>query len=413
MKSFRSKLTSSECALTVPTRISSPSRLLNVLVVDARFVPVKDNKTYHPGRCADIYAGDVKLGTVGELHPAVTEAYDISCRVYCAELNIPKLFEARGEERKYKPLPKYPSTSRDLSLVCDDEVTSDEIIDIIRKNAKHLESVSIFDMYKGEQSFYSEVLRGMQDAAYMQGYDVLIATTRDDPEHEMHLLGMLFSKAVDGAVLLAPKLDSRTISELAKKYQLAMCLERLEDCNILCVTIDNERAGYDATKYLIDKGRRRIGLLTTEVRSQSSIDREKGYRRALQEAGIPLDENLIYYGGYDADSGTRGCEKLMNQPRRPDAIFSISDTISIGAMTYALNNGITVGKDVLFFGFDNIAYSHMFIPHLTTVEQPCYLQGKTVIEKLIHNIKSEDKDTGTYKLPHRLIPRESTGDKSI
>ena len=125
--------------------------LLNVLVVDARFVPVKDNKTYHPGRCADIYAGDVKLGTVGELHPAVTEAYDISCRVYCAELNIPKLFEARGEERKYKPLPKYPSTSRDLSLVCDDEVTSDEIIDIIRKNAKHLESVSIFDMYKGEQ----------------------------------------------------------------------------------------------------------------------------------------------------------------------------------------------------------------------------------------------------------------------
>jgi LacI family repressor for deo operon, udp, cdd, tsx, nupC, and nupG len=264
-----------------------------------------------------------------------------------------------------------------------------------------------------EQSFYSEVLRGMQDAAYMQGYDVLIATTRDDPEHEMHLLGMLFSKAVDGAVLLAPKLDSRTISELAKKYQLAMCLERLEDCNILCVTIDNERAGYDATKYLIDKGRRRIGLLTTEVRSQSSIDREKGYKRALQEAGIPLDENLIYYGGYDVDSGTRGCEKLMNQPRRPDAIFSISDTISIGAMTYALNNGITVGKDVLFFGFDNIAYSHMFIPHLTTVEQPCYLQGKTVIEKLIHNIKSEDKDTGTYKLPHRLIPRESTGDKSI
>lgn len=103
-----------------------------------------------------------------------------------------------------------------------------------------------------EQSFYSEVLRGMQDAAYMQGYDVLIATTRDDPEHEMHLLGMLFSKAVDGAVLLAPKLDSRTIPELAKKYQLAMCLERLEDCNILCVTIDNERAGYDATKYLID-----------------------------------------------------------------------------------------------------------------------------------------------------------------
>ncbi|HBJ25232.1 MAG TPA: LacI family transcriptional regulator, partial [Ruminococcaceae bacterium] len=106
------------------------------------------------------------------------------------------------------------------------------------------------------------------------------------------------------------------------------------------------------------------------------------------------------------------CEVLMKLKDRPDAIFSISDTISIGAMTYALNNGITVGKDVLFFGFDNIAYSHMFIPHLTTVEQPCYLQGKAVIEKLIGNIKSDVKDNNTYKLPHRLILRESTGDKS-
>lgn len=125
--------------------------LMNALVVDVRFVPVHDNKTYHPGRCADIYAGDVKVGTMGELHPAVTEAYDMTCRVYCAEFDIPKLFEARGEERKYKALPKYPAVTRDLSLVCDDEVTSDEIIDVIRKSAKHLESVSVFDMYKGEQ----------------------------------------------------------------------------------------------------------------------------------------------------------------------------------------------------------------------------------------------------------------------
>lgn len=125
--------------------------LLDALVVEARFVPVKDNKTYHPGRCADIVVGEEKVGTIGELHPAVTDAYDITCRVYCAELNIPKLFAARGEERKYKPLPKYPAVTRDLSLVCDDDVTSDEIIAVIKASAKHLESVAIFDMYKGEQ----------------------------------------------------------------------------------------------------------------------------------------------------------------------------------------------------------------------------------------------------------------------
>lgn len=261
-----------------------------------------------------------------------------------------------------------------------------------------------------EQSFYSEVLRGMQDAAYVQEYDLLIATTRDDPEHEMHLLNMLFSKAVDGAVLLAPKLDSATISELAMKYQLAMCLERLDDCEILCVTIDNERAGFDAVSYLIGKGRRRIGLLSTDVRSQSSIDRENGYKRALAAAGIEPDPDLIYYGGYETDSGIRGCEMLMSLENPPDAIFSISDTIAIGAMTYALNHGIKIGSELMFVGFDNIAYSHTFIPHLSTVEQPCYLQGRMVIERLINNIKSGEKDTGVYKLPHSLIPRESTGD---
>ncbi len=262
-----------------------------------------------------------------------------------------------------------------------------------------------------EQSFYSEVLRGMQDAAYAQGYDVLIATTRNDPDHEMHLLNMLFSKAVDGAVLLAPKLDAATITQLAKKYHLAMCLERLENCEILCVTIDNEQAGYDATKLLIGKGRKRIGLITTKERSQSSIDRENGYRRALKDAGIAYDESLVYYGGYDVDDGFKGCQQLMAQDDKPDAVFSISDTISIGAMTYAIRNGISVGDEVLFFGFDNIAYSQMFIPRLSTVEQPCYLQGKTVIEKLISNMKADIPDMGVYKLPHSLILRESTGDK--
>ncbi len=261
-----------------------------------------------------------------------------------------------------------------------------------------------------EQSFYNDVLRGMQDAAYGHGYDILIATTRNSPEHEMHLLGMLFSRAVDGAVLLAPRLDGKTIGDLAKRYKLAICLERLDISDVLCVTIDNERAGYDATKYLIGKGRRRIGLITTEVRSQSSVDREHGYARALKDSGIPLDPTLIYYGDYEAETGAKGCEHLMNLPNRPDAIFSISDTLSIGAMTYAVQHGITVGKDVLFFGFDNIAYSHMFIPRLSTVEQPCYLQGKTVLEKLISNIKSEEQDRSTYMLPHSLILRESTGD---
>ena len=125
--------------------------LFDALVIDARFVPVTDNKTYHPGRCANIVCGDTVIGTFGELHPTAAENYDVSCRVYAAELYMGKMFDNMGVERKYKPLPKYPAMTRDLSLLCDENVTSDTIIDIIKGSAKFLESVSVFDMYKGEQ----------------------------------------------------------------------------------------------------------------------------------------------------------------------------------------------------------------------------------------------------------------------
>lgn len=261
-----------------------------------------------------------------------------------------------------------------------------------------------------EQSFYSDVLRGMEEAASTSGYDVLIATTRDDPKHEMHLLGMLFSRSVDGAVLLGPKLDAKTISSLAENHNIAMCLERLEDCNVLTVTINNVNAGKDAVNYLIRKGRRRIGLITTAQRSQSSVDREQGYREALAENGLPYDERLIYYGDYSAESGMSGCERLMSLDSPPDAFFCISDMIAIGAMNHALAAGLKIGKDVLFIGFDNIRYSQVFVPRLSTVQQPCFLQGKLVVEKLIENMKSEIPDKSLYMLPHSLVLRESTGD---
>lgn len=261
-----------------------------------------------------------------------------------------------------------------------------------------------------EQSFYSDVIRGMEVAAFSQGYDVLIATTHDDPNHEMHLLGMLFSRAIDGAVLLGPKLDAATINSLGEKHNIAMCLERLDNCNVLTVTIDNVKASRDAVNYLIRKGHKKIGLITTLQRSQSSIDREIGYKLALKDNGIPYNEDYIYFGGYETEQGMRGCEYLMNLPSPPTAIFSISDIIAIGAMNYALSKGYRIGKDLIFMGFDNIQYSHMFVPHLSTVEQPCYAQGKLVIEKLIENMKATNPDHNLYKLPHSLVLRESTGD---
>lgn len=261
-----------------------------------------------------------------------------------------------------------------------------------------------------KHGFYSDVLVGMEQAAYAHGYDVLTATTHNEAEHEMHLLGMLFSRSVDAAVLLGTELESEDISKLAENYNIAICLERIENCRVLTVTIDNVKSAQDAVNYLISKGRHKIGMITTEVRSQSSVDREKGYKQALSDNNIPFKEEYIYYGDYDYESGIRGFNCLMELPEPPDAVFAISDTVCIGAMNTAVKRGLEVGKDMLFFGFDNIAYSHIFRPHLSTVEQPCVMQGRMVVEKLIENMKAEEKDLNLYMLPHSLILRESTGD---
>lgn len=120
--------------------------------VQAKFTAVSDDKTFHSGRCAKISVGDTVLGVCGELHPQVAESYGIGkTRVYMVIIKLEELLGSIGGETRYKALPRFPASVRDLSLVCDEDVASGEIIDIITASAKHLESVQLFDMYTGEQ----------------------------------------------------------------------------------------------------------------------------------------------------------------------------------------------------------------------------------------------------------------------
>ena len=105
--------------------------------------------TFHSGRCAKIVADGRTIGTIGELHPLVSENYGVKERIYIAELDIAEMCALANSDVKYRQLPKFPAITRDLSLVCDDDVTSGEIIDIITSAGKHLEQVTLFDMYKG------------------------------------------------------------------------------------------------------------------------------------------------------------------------------------------------------------------------------------------------------------------------
>ncbi len=114
------------------------------------YVPVRDDPSYHPGRCAAVYSGGEYLGRFGQVHPLVAKNYGVSEELYAAELDFPAMFAHRTTELYYAPLPRYPAVMRDISLVCDDALTAGELEKCIRRaGGEYLESVEVFDVYKG------------------------------------------------------------------------------------------------------------------------------------------------------------------------------------------------------------------------------------------------------------------------
>ena len=114
--------------------------------------PCAENPSYHPGRCAVISCGGDVIGVMGQIHPLVAENYNTSAEIYCAELDVPAILAHKGGLTQYKPLARVPAVTRDLALVCREEVTSGELEACIREGVGELlESVELFDVYRSEQ----------------------------------------------------------------------------------------------------------------------------------------------------------------------------------------------------------------------------------------------------------------------
>ncbi|WP_432650521.1 LacI family DNA-binding transcriptional regulator [Huintestinicola sp.] len=255
---------------------------------------------------------------------------------------------------------------------------------------------------------YSDIIRGMQDAAY-PNYDILLSTSNSHLGTEMRLLEMLFNRTVDAAVLLGTQLEAQTLNDLNKRYNIALCCERVSGAKILTVTINDEAAAYDAVKMFLEKGKTKIGLVTTggHTDALSSVDREAGYVRALSEYGIKAEEKYIYRCSYEYSDGCEAMKYFLSLDEMPQAIFCISDLLAAGVIKQAFKEGIAVGTQLEVCGFDNISLSEMYTPGITTVAQPGYDMGRMVINKLLDNMHSTVKNNDMIVLDHKLVIRGS------
>lgn len=258
--------------------------------------------------------------------------------------------------------------------------------------------------------YYAHILSGIGDVATKLGYSALICNTEEDEEREREALEMLRKHRADGAILMASNIGCNWLLEYSREFPLVQCSEYDPDVDIPHVSIDNYKATQEAMKYLLDMGHRSIAIISSENEYISTKLRLKAYKDTLKKNKIAVNDDYIIYASrdYSFKSGKAKAKELLKVNPRPTAIFCISDTLALGAITAAQELGLNVPGDVTVVGFDDVEHTTMFHPYITTVAQPCYELGKQSAYLLYSQMRQEENMPRQMIMDHKLIVRESS-----
>ncbi|WP_169797589.1 catabolite control protein A [Neobacillus fumarioli] len=260
--------------------------------------------------------------------------------------------------------------------------------------------------------FYAELARGIEDIATMYKYNIILSNSDQNKDKELHLLNTMLGKQVDGIVFMSDNITSEHVEEFEKSpvpIVLAGSIEKSE--KIPSVNINYEQAAYDSIKEFIDRGHKSIAFVVgPQYEYDISSKKLAGYKRALSDANIPFNEELIIEGDYTYDSGLEAFEKILDLSVKPTAIFVDSDEMALGVVHGAEDKGYKIPEDFEVITSDNTRLSLMVRPQLTTIVQPLYDIG-AVAMRLLTKLMNKEKVSGhIVVLPHRIEHRKSTRD---
>ncbi|WP_342431795.1 LacI family DNA-binding transcriptional regulator [Neobacillus sp. FSL H8-0543] len=259
--------------------------------------------------------------------------------------------------------------------------------------------------------FFPELVRGVEDFLNQHSYNVFLCNTDGDPKRELEYVSLLKEKNVDGIIFTYS--CAETIQQLedilsVEKIPFVLLDRGVEDHKFSVVSIHNEKAGYLATQHLIELMHTQIGCITGPTSYPNSKARLQGYQRALAEAGIASNPDLIVEGDFQMEGGYLAARELLAK-QKVTAVFAFNDLMAFGVYQAAAEMGISIPDDLSVVGFDNIKYNQLLHPRLTTIEQSVYEMGKLSAEILFEQMtKGGDAVTKTQYLEPALILREST-----
>lgn len=259
--------------------------------------------------------------------------------------------------------------------------------------------------------YFAEVARGVEDASFTQGYSVILCNSDSDPEKESMYMNVLAEKQVDGICLVAA--SSQTIEkhlDAVPRLQIPMVLIDRENINTIVdsVVVQNTEGAMKAVEHLLALGHKRIGCITGLPDLVNSKKRSDGYRQAIENTGMRVDESLIIEGDFRYEGGYDATKHLLTIGEPPTAVFACNDLMAIGAISAVVSLGLSVPEDVSIVGFDDIHLAVFANPSLTTVVQPKHKMGVTAAKILLQRLKEPNKPPERYVLKTNLLVRDST-----
>jgi len=256
--------------------------------------------------------------------------------------------------------------------------------------------------------FFAEIARGVEDTSFENGYNVILCNSYNDLEKELRYTDVLIEKQVDGILFVSAGMSTEHVCALQAQRMPVVIVDRdIPDVLVDKVLTDNVHGGWLATGHLVELGHRRIACITGPSDVTPSAERITGYRQALEESGIDVDDALVVKGDFQCESGYQRTHGLLSLDDPPTAVFACNDLMAIGAISAAVDAGRRVPMDLSVVGYDNIYLSAFANPPLTTVVEPQYEQGVLAAKMLLERVRDPDVFPRREMLDTHLLIRRS------
>jgi len=262
--------------------------------------------------------------------------------------------------------------------------------------------------------FFAEIVRGVHSVVTEKGYIVILCSSEENIHTEFSYFQILEDIWVDGIIfcgIRGGKDEDDQIRILYDKGIPIVLVDReTEGYFTNVVMIDDKQAAFEATKYCLEMGHRKIGFIAAPLNTKIFSRRLEGYKEALRAFGLDVDDNLIQQGDLSPQSGGVATRRLLNCKERPTAIFASTDMMAIGALKEIQKSGLSIPQDISLMGFDDIPLASLITPSLTTIHAPSYEMGVEATKLLIREIERENTSQQKIILNTKIVVRDSVKD---